>query len=289
MRTDVRKVYVLDGGTMTVEASSMVPGTGFGQPLVIAVRYFLLETARGYVLVDTGNAPMAINDPVGAWGPELAAAVNARMDPEHHPYEQLRLVGLGANDISMVIYTHLHHDHCGGARLFPDATHVVQRSEHRWAFSLDPFAAFPYNPPDYRHESLQWLLAEGDWCIRPGIHLVTTPGHSPGHQSIVLWDTPDCGTVILAGDAIYCRENVQRDVPPGINTDLAAASASMHRLTALAQATDATMLVSHEADFYDLLPHAPEPLARLSPDVRRYYDEGVRHLYRDALDPGHAG
>lgn len=284
MDSVVRGIYVLDGGTLTVDSSLMVPGHNCGTPLAIPVQYFLIDTSVGFILVDTGNDPDAIDDPEGTWGPVLAAAAQPTMEPRNHPAEQLALAGVAPADVRMVIYTHLHHDHAGGARFFPQALHLVQQAEYRWAFNPDRYTALPYVASDFQHD-LRWQLAEGDWVPLPGIHLVATPGHTPGHQSVVLWDTPDSGTVILAGDAIYCRENVEMDLPPGLNNDATAASASMHRLTALADATDASLIVSHDKAFFDLLPKAPEPLGRLDPEVRRFYRRGVELMYRDAAHP----
>ncbi len=179
METVVKNIYVMDGGKLTVEGSTLVPGTNYGVPQTIPVQFFLLETTKGFILVDAGNDPDVITDPIGAWGFDLASASNPDMQPINHPYEQLKLLGLGADDIKMVIYTHLHHDHCGGGRYFPDALHVVQKAEHRWAFQPDSFARKPYSQKDFRQPTLRWQLAEGDWCILPGIHLLTTPGHTP--------------------------------------------------------------------------------------------------------------
>jgi N-acyl homoserine lactone hydrolase len=284
METVVKDIFVMDGGRLTVEGSTLVPGTDYGVPRTIPVQYFLVETTKGYMLIDSGNDPDVITDPIGAWGFDLASASNPEVQPHNHPLEQLKLVGLEASDIKVVIYTHLHHDHCGAARFFPNALHVVQKAEHRWAFQPDSFAKKPYNQKDFRHD-LRWQLAEGDWCILPGVHLVSTPGHTPGHQSIVLWDTPNAGTVILAGDAVNCCANIELDVPPGITSDNAAAVASLHRLSALAAAADATMLVSHDAEFFEQLPKAPDALRQLPADLRRFYMKGVRHLYDTAANP----
>ena len=127
----------MDGGRLTVEGSTLVPGTDYGVPKTIPVQFFLVETTKGFVLIDSGNDPDVITDPIGAWGFDLASASNPDVQPHNHPLEQLKLVGLGADDIKMVIYTHLHHDHCGAARFFPEALHVVQKAEHRWAFQPD--------------------------------------------------------------------------------------------------------------------------------------------------------
>lgn len=284
MKTIVKRVYILDGGCLELESSTLVAGKNYGRRIRVPVQMFLVETADGYVLVDTGNDPDVIADAPGTWGAELVRNVTPRMAPENHPYAQLELLGLTARDIRTVVYTHLHHDHAGGARFFPDALHIVQKAEYRWAFNPDRFAEMIYLKSDFGH-TLQWQLADGDWCFSPGLHLLSTPGHTPGHQSVVLWDVPDIGTVIIAGDAVYCRENVERDVPPGIATSVPEASASLHRITALASATDATLLVSHEAEWFGLLPKAPEPLGPMNEDVRRFYDRGVAHVYGDTLEP----
>ncbi|WP_099024997.1 N-acyl homoserine lactonase family protein [Mycolicibacterium palauense] len=283
METIVEAVYVLDGGTLDVEASTIVPGSDFGTRLLIPVQMFLVKTRMGYILIDAGNDPGCIQDPEKTWGPDLASAVIPHMTDANHPYAQLALLGLDPTDIKMVIYTHLHHDHCGAARLFPEAVHVVQQAEYRWAFYPDRYASRIYLPSDFGSEDIRWKLAEGDWLILPGIHLFSTPGHTPGHQSVVLWGVPDCGTFIIAGDAVYCKENVRRDLPPGITTDAVQATRSLHRLTALAHATDGSLLVSHDAESFATLPKPPEPLSALDLESRRFYIEGERTLYGEGI------
>ncbi|MGH3644377.1 MAG: N-acyl homoserine lactonase family protein [Mycobacterium sp.] len=283
METIVEAVYVLNGGSLDVEASTIVPGSNFGSRLLIPVQMFLLKTRVGYILIDGGNDPDCIADPEKTWGADLAKAVVPHMTDENHPYAQLALLGLDAHDVKMVIYTHLHHDHCGSARFFPDAVHVVQKAEHRFAFNPDRFADRIYLRSDFGSENIRWQFADGDWLILPGIHLVATPGHTPGHQSVVLWDVPDCGTFIVAGDAVYCRENVRRDLPPGITTDALQASRSLHRLTALAHATDGSLFVSHDAESFAAMPKAPDPLQALDVASRRFYIDGERTLYGDGI------
>lgn len=263
MRTVVRAVYLLDGGTLEVDSSVVVPGRDFGTLMKVPVPMFLVETTRGYVMIDTGLNPGVIDDPVATWGEDLAAAARPRMRARHHPYAQLALLGLTDADLAAVIYTHLHHDHAGGAGLFPSARHIVQRREWQWALAPDPFAAGAYVRKDFDRPGLDWTLADGDWNVMPGIHLMSTPGHSPGHQSIVLWDTPDLGVLIIAGDAINCQANVDAQLPPGTNTDAGSAVQSMNRLLALAEATGATLLHGHDMRQFETLPKVPEPM--LSP------------------------
>jgi glyoxylase-like metal-dependent hydrolase (beta-lactamase superfamily II) len=261
MKTSVTSVHLLDGGTLDVESSVVVPGCRYGSRLTVPVQMFLVGTSNGYVLVDTGNDPAVIDDPLAAWGPRLAGAARPRMEPRHHPVEQLGLLGLSPADVKVVVYTHLHHDHAGGGRLFTDAVHVVQRTEHRWALDPDPPAADAYVPGDLSTPR-SWWLADGDWHVLPGISLVLTPGHTPGHQSVMLWDVPDLGNVILAGDAINTHENIASDAPPGITTDAVAASFSMRRLTALADATDAIVVAGHDLQQFQAMPKTPDRLVR---------------------------
>lgn len=287
-KTVVRKVYILDGGELELDASVMVNAMNPGKKIRIPVRQFLVETDRGFVLIDTGNDPEVIKGQEVAeqrWGVALANAAKPLMQPHQHLYEQLKLVGVTADDIKLVVYTHLHHDHCGGAGLFPDSLHVVQKAEYRWAMQLDHFASVPYRTHDYNHSNLDWRFAEGDWSILPGIHLISTPGHTPGHQSIALWDVPDVGSLIIAGDAVNCRDNIALDAPGGITSSAASAVESVHRITALAQAMDASVMVSHDAGFYEVLPMAPEPLRRFTEEEQAFLQKGIRTVYEGLSDP----
>jgi glyoxylase-like metal-dependent hydrolase (beta-lactamase superfamily II) len=260
-RTVVKRVFVLDGGTLNVESSALVFGRDFGRRVDIPVPMFLLDTDLGWVLVDTGNDPGVIDDPEATWGVELAAAVVPTMREENHPYAQLAALGLSPDDVELVVYTHLHHDHAGGARLFAHARQAVQRSEHRWAHAPDGFQQAIYLASDLEHPEIDWQLLDGDTLLMPGLHLVRTPGHTPGHQSLVLWDVPELGTVVLAGDAVYMRDNVRLGLPPGLATSAEDAMVSMHRLVALAEAHDALLVPGHDPEAWAELPKCPEPLA----------------------------
>jgi glyoxylase-like metal-dependent hydrolase (beta-lactamase superfamily II) len=281
--TIIKKVYVLDGGLLTLEASTLTSGLRQGEQVDVPVALYLLETSLGYILVDTGNDPEVIGDPVATWGKELADFVWPTMSEANHPAVQLGLVGVAPSDVRLVIYTHLHHDHAGGARLFPQAVHVVQASELRWAYAPDRYARRGYLRSDFDH-GLRWLGVEGDVALLPGVQLIHTPGHSPGHQSIML-DVPEAGTVIVCGDSVNTRDNVRLDVAPGITVSAAEAVVSIHRLIAMASWHDALLLPSHDLEFWGLLPKAPNPLAIVPASQREFWLEGMRRLYGESLMP----
>lgn len=284
----IRKVYILDGGQLELDRSVMLSLTDPGTKIRIAVRQFLVDTTRGWVLIDTGNDPLIALGQAKAeerWGFGLANAARPIMSHEQTIAEQLKLVGLTPDDIKMVVYTHLHHDHCGAATEFPNALHVVQKAEYRFAMDVDHHAAVPYIKHEYDSPDINWQFAEGDLTILPGMHLLVTPGHTPGHQSVVLWDVPDVGNLIITGDAVNCRENISLDVLGGIMYDARQAADSVHRITGLATATGASVMVSHDLGFYEGLPHAPEPLRAFTTDEQAFCQHGIQTLYPDLEDP----
>ena len=135
----------------------------------------VIEHPEGRVLVDTGMIDST---------PGLDEEFSVRFDPDAIP-----------RDAVCVINTHLDFDHCGGNRLFPGVPIHVQRAELEAA-----------NPDrnimewvDF--EGADYVQHDGEAEILPGIRLVPTPGHSPGHQSVLV-DTED-GLVIVAGDVGY--------------------------------------------------------------------------------------
>ena len=100
----------------------------------------------------------------------------------------------------LVINTHLHFDHCGGNRLFAGLPIYVQRIEREAARQPD------YTIPEWvEFEGASYVELDGDAEIVPGVRVLPTPGHTPGHQSVLV-DTDD-GLVVVAGDVAYRWED----------------------------------------------------------------------------------
>src|SRR5438105_5163157 len=103
-------------------------------------------------------------------------------------------------DVACVINTHLHFDHCGGNRLFPGLPIYVQRIEREAARQPD------YTIPEWvEFEGARYVELDGEAEIAPGVRALPTPGHTPGHQSVLV-DTED-GLVVVAGDVAYQWED----------------------------------------------------------------------------------
>src|SRR5713226_1887446 len=136
----------------------------------------VIEHPDGRVLVDTGMIDSR---------PEL--------DEQWHPFFDPALI---PRDVSLVINTHLHFDHCGGNRLFPGVPIYVQRVEREAARGPG------YTIPEWvEFDGATYVELDGAADIVPGVRVLPTPGHTPGHQSVLV-DTED-GLVVVAGDVAY--------------------------------------------------------------------------------------
>ncbi|WP_030264802.1 N-acyl homoserine lactonase family protein [Streptomyces sp. NRRL B-24484] len=171
-------VHRLDLGYIVRPASE----TGGPQPRVEPVLAYLVRHGAGLILFDSG---------IGAADPET----EAHYRPRRRPLEAA-LAGVGARlaDVSLVVNCHLHFDHCGGNPLLPGRPILVQSAELAAAraggHTVDALVDFP----GARYEEIT-----GEAEIRPGVLVVPTPGHTDGHQSLVV--RKDDGTVVLAGQA----------------------------------------------------------------------------------------
>jgi glyoxylase-like metal-dependent hydrolase (beta-lactamase superfamily II) len=109
---------------------------------------------------------------------------------------QVSRLGLSPEDVDLVILTHLHHDHAGGATAaveprgvipaFPNALVVVQRAELEEARRLHPLVKGSYRLEDHQvlHDNDKLMVVDGDTEIAPGVTVELTGGHSPGHQVV---------------------------------------------------------------------------------------------------------
>ncbi|HET9899027.1 MAG TPA: N-acyl homoserine lactonase family protein [Streptosporangiaceae bacterium] len=179
-----------------------------GTPLagqIIVVCAYLIRSAAGLVLFDTG---MAIGPP----------DVEARFGPTwRRPLQEaLASAGLQVADVSMIANCHLHLDHCGNNPLFPRVPIFVQQQE------LDALPTLNYVMPeliDFDGARLEVHSGEAD--VAPGIKVIPTHGHTPGHQSLLV--ETSAGRVLLAGQAMdfasdYARAQFTLDTE-GADTD----------------------------------------------------------------------
>jgi N-acyl homoserine lactone hydrolase len=137
------------------------------------------------------------------------------------------------SDIGLVINTHLHFDHCGQNAVFSHAACAVQRTEldraKRESRELYDWFGFM---------DARWELLDGDTEILPGLSVVTTPGHTVGHQCVVVSSAD--GQDLLIGDAAYTPRQFagppDSELVPGQAADPVAWRGSLGRIKSLAPA-----------------------------------------------------
>ena len=162
------------------------------------VHGFVVTRDGDAVLVDTGvGGPQQALDDWRVVNRSVAGAL-AELD-------------LSPADIGLVINTHLHFDHCGQNAVFKHAPFYVQRAELDRARSAHNFVSQWFDFAGARFE-----LIDGDAQIAEGVRVVATPGHTVGHQSVIV-DTPGGGAVMI-GDAAYTPD-IYREVDDADLTD----------------------------------------------------------------------
>jgi N-acyl homoserine lactone hydrolase len=208
----------------------------------------LLRTPEGNILFDTGLHPVHVARPEATFGPSPTMKVN--MSNEDAVVSRLRAVGVGPDDIAIVVNSHLHFDHAGNNGAFPQATFVVQAEHLAFAKGKPNFPGVYWDIPE-----LAYVPAAGRSRVAPGVEVVPTPGHAPGHQSLVV-DLRETGRVVLTGDAAFTRTNLERGVIPAM--DQAAAAESLALIRSLVKDDLTRVFTSHDADHWPTWRHAPE-------------------------------
>jgi len=195
-------------------AGSPIAGTG-GVVMAYAVVH-----PDGLLLFDTG---------IGFGDPDIDAAYRptVRSVPA-----LLREAGLDPAAVAAIATSHLHFDHCGQNLAFPDVPIHVQAAEYDAAHGPDYTITAWVDFAGVRYE-----LHDGETELLPGIRIVPTPGHTPGHQSLVV-DDPDGRPTILVGQAVYTRREWEGSDDPAFSglagaPDPGAYRASVARLRSL--------------------------------------------------------
>jgi len=211
---DIRVIFLPDGDGK-IDKLAMFPGTtpqGWNlHPewldesgrVVASIGGFLIRTGGRNILVDTGYGDR--RDEFPGFGPFVGGGL----------LDNLAAIGLEPGDIDMVIYTHLHLDHIGwtsrvldGRRelTFANASHLLMPRE--WEFwgsqepdqfqrALGPGVAEVRQPLEKRLE----FIRDGQ-VIAPGVNVIATPGHTPGHLSLVV--SSGAERAIILGDVMHC-------------------------------------------------------------------------------------
>lgn len=200
----VLDVRLLTDGYFTLDKSFLVFGKYQGIKYKAALKPLLVKTEKDVIIADTG---------IGTLPPKYGKFHEVIRGKEDQLRICLEKAGIRPSDVTLVVNTHLHFDHCGNNRLFPQAKFLVQTDEVRYAYFPDRFMQVSYLRDFFDHEG-DYLPVKGHYTIEDGVELVPTPGHTIGHQSVMVkWKNRN---LVYAGDAAPLPENIERRNIPGM-------------------------------------------------------------------------
>jgi N-acyl homoserine lactone hydrolase len=242
------KLYRLDcGHSIANDESVWTPGKNVGRNIEFSSTCWLIKHGREWLLWDTGVPEATLNDPRG-WS-TLPKLIVYHLDKSLT--DQLAEIGLKPADIGRVAISHTHGDHIGNMGLFPQSTVVMQRAEYSWIHS-------PNGPNDNVNElmalarkllgtpkKLQLIDGDTDVFGDGSVTLVSTPGHTPGHQSLLV-HLKNSGFIVLSGDVVHLGENFENNIVPSLNTNKAESIASMDKVRRLMATYKATLFINHD-------------------------------------------
>ncbi len=222
--------YDRPSGPVPVAMARAFAGRRSGWTYTPIPAFLIDHPTAGAILVDTGLHASVATDPKDNLGALGARMYQIRMRPEQAIPAQLEALGVDAHEVRTVVMTHLHYDHASGVSQFPQATFVVSRAEWEAAAgggTLQGYRprqfdhAFDWRTIDYEDAALLGSFAafgrSVDLFADGSVHLVFTPGHTLGHQSVVvrLHDRE----LLLTGDAAYRRRTIDPGETPLLIAD----------------------------------------------------------------------
>ncbi len=246
----VSALYALQNGFLGFERTGLFYDERSAERVPVPIPCYLVKTANGTILFDTGVSPRAVpglvrNDPM------------ARFEDADLLVHRLDSIGLEPSDVDLVVLSHLHFDHAGGAEMFPKSELVVQKDEYAAALYPPPFFEALYYRKNFDLPSYRWRLLDGDTELAPGVTALRTDGHTPGHQSLLV-ELPSTGPVILAGDCCYWQEHIDAERVPGVVWSPSAALHSIRRLKTLARLVRGRIFPGHDPVFWNTVTRAPD-------------------------------
>jgi N-acyl homoserine lactone hydrolase len=244
----VEKLYILNCGEgVAGDISRWSPGVNEGKSMDFVDTCYLIKHAQGWFLWDTG-----IPDAVAAMPNGLPAA-----DPKGVSWRrpktlasQLDQLGVNPSDIKAMAVSHTHPDHIGNVEMFPASMLYVQKAEYEWP-GTNGAPRFKPEHPVTKLEGDHDIFGDGS------ITILSTPGHTPGHQSLLV-KLPKTGAVVLSGDAVHFKSNWDNRGVPVNNTSKEQTLASMQKIADVLTRENAQLWINHDKAQRDGLKLSPE-------------------------------
>jgi N-acyl homoserine lactone hydrolase len=243
----IQQMYVFDCGlNIGKDQSRWSPGVNEGKPIELSDNCYLIRHDKGLLLWDTG-----IPDAVAAM-PDGVVTANGAITQRRVKTlaAQLSEIGVKPSDIATVAVSHTHGDHVGNIALFPSSTVLIQGAEYDWAM------AGPAKPAFTSTQKITKLTGDHDVFGDGSVMILSTPGHTPGHQSLLV-HLPKTGFILLTGDAVHFQDNWTNKRVPQMNVNREQTLASLARIATVLDERKAQLWINHDKPQSDRLRHAP--------------------------------
>ena len=267
------RVHAIQTGTVVIKeaqrrASGLYPmrflktltSGDWTEPLPILA--WVVEHPEGLIVVDTGEASAASSSGYWPrWHPYYRYAVRVQVEPKDEVGPQLERLNFTAADVRWVVLTHLHTDHAGGLRHFPNSEILVSRREHRAATGLAG-RVNGYLPNRWPPWFTARLVDFSARAIGPfsdtlaltkagDVQIVSTVGHTKGHMSVIVGVGER--TYFLAGDTSYLDATMREGVVDAVAPSTRVYQKTLAKVRSFVDQNNAVYLPSHD----------PESVARL--------------------------
>jgi glyoxylase-like metal-dependent hydrolase (beta-lactamase superfamily II) len=259
-------VYAIQTGTVAVRSRQRV-GVGSGRrrflntltdrewtdPLPILA--WVIDHPEGTIVVDAGETSrVGERGYFPRWHPYFRVGLREWVRPEEEIGRQLSARGIAVEDVRLVVLTHLHTDHAGGLHAFPGTDMIVSRREMQLAAGLMGRMRgylnnrFPdwFSPElvDFDDEPFGPFPASKRVTDAGDVRLVPTPGHTPGHLSVIV-EAEEC-LYFLAGDSSYSEQLMLEGIVDGVAADDGEARLTLERIRTLTAERPVVYLPSHD-------------------------------------------
>lgn len=237
------RMHVLSGGRVRLKKRIYVPEAGKDELFDLPVMCFLLRHPQGNVLFDTGCHPTLAEEGSTRLG-AMGRSIKVVSAPEDHLLAGLAGLGVGADDIDVVVNSHFHFDHCGCNEFFKRAT-IVCHAKELEAASAPTAEAAGFLTADWKHpNTFDTFETQRDLFGDARIVLVPLPGHTPGISGALV-NLARSGPHLLASDTVALRVVLERELNPRNNWNGEAALKSLAEIRRI-EAGGATVVFGHD-------------------------------------------
>jgi N-acyl homoserine lactone hydrolase len=246
--------YAFICGILKTQTQYLLKDTRVGTPFNIPVTFFLIKHGADWVAFDTGNNAMVAKDPVAYWGEPVTNAYFPEMKDYEEFHVQIKKLGLAPKDLKAVVLSHGHLDHAGAIDNLK-GTNVPIYLQKREIEVINKAVAegkkTAYIPDDFKamgELNIKGVDGVFDLFGDQSVVAFPTPGHTPGHQSLLVKQSKG-RPLVLAADAMYTLENMVDAIPPGLFWDLPQSVEALYTFKVM-KFIGADVVPSHDPDYW---------------------------------------